>query len=154
MNRSAGQIFFPLLVGLTLFGCANNLSGPASVIETSAARAALADRVRFIENYVTFRRKYEKLDYDVMYQNNGGGMVPAPSDWDIRLIAAVPPTDVDSWIPTHAEKDDGPPPQWLQDLPGSIERYGIKEWYRKLGTQVGIDRARSIVAYRNTSMPD
>ncbi|MCY2992852.1 MAG: hypothetical protein NTY19_33970 [Planctomycetota bacterium] len=152
MNNSVGKLLVPLLIAFALAGCSP--SGPTSVAETSAAHAVLADRVRFIEHYVTFRRKYEKLDYDVTYQNNDGGMVPGPSDWDIRLIAAVPPTDVDGWIPTDAEKKDGSPPQWLRDLPDSIEREGLTEWYRKSGAELGIDRARSIVAYRSTSTPD
>jgi hypothetical protein len=154
MDNSAGKILIPLLIAFAFAGCSKTPSGPASVAETSAARPELADRVRFIENYVTFRRKYEKLEYDVTYQNNGGGMVPGPSDWDIRLIAVVPPTDVDGWIPTDVDKNDGSPLQWLRDLPGSIEKDGITEWYSKSGTEVGIDRARSIVAYRNTSTPN
>jgi len=154
MNNSVGKVLVLLLIAFALAGCSKTPSGPASVAETSAACADLADRVRFIEHYVTFRRKYEQLDYDVTYQNNGGGIVPGSSDWDIRLIAAVPPTDVDGWIPTGAEKKDGSPPQWLRDLPGSIEREGITEWYRKSGAELGIDRARSIVAYRNTSTPN
>lgn len=154
MNGPVGRILIPLLMGLALAGCSKSQSGPASVAETSAARANIGDRVRFIENYVTFRRKYEKLDYDITYQNNGGGLVPAPSDWDIRLIASVPQAKIDDWVPAGAEKTDGPSPDWLKGMPGSIERDGITEWYRKSGTVVGIDRERSIVAYRNTSTPE
>jgi hypothetical protein len=147
-------MLLPFLILVALVGCSGTQSGPPSVTETSAARAELADRIRFIENCVTFRRKYEKLDYDVAYQNNGGGMVPGPSDWDIRLIAVVPPGDVGGWIPADAEKTDGSAPEWVQDLPGPIERREITEWYRKSGIEVGIDRTRSIVAYRNASTPN
>jgi hypothetical protein len=151
MNSSAWKLLVSVLIAAAFTGCSK---GPAPVAETSAARPALADRVRFIENYVTFRRKYDKLEYGVMYQNNSGGMVAGPSDWDVRLIAVVPPKDVDGWIPAGVDKDEGAPPQWVRDLPGTIENDGITEWYGKSGTEVGIDRARSIVAYRNTSTPD
>ena len=114
----------------------------------------LLTAIQFLENYVTFRRQYQKLDYEIMYQNNGGGMVPAPSDWDIRLIAVVPETEIEAWVPAGAEKKDDPSPAWLNDLPGTIEREGLTEWYRKSGTMVGVDRERFIVAYRSTSMPD
>jgi hypothetical protein len=154
MNGCAGKILVPLLIGAAFAGCSNTPSGPASVTETSARRSELAGRVRFIENYVTFRRKYEKLEYDVMYQNNGGGMVPGPSEWDVRLIAVVPPADVDGWIPKDVQKDDGLAPQWLRDMPGSIKKDEVTQWYRKAGIEVGIDRAHSIVAYRNTSTPN
>jgi hypothetical protein len=88
-----------LLAGL-LTGCSSNApSGPASVAETSETRPRLEDRVEFIERYVTFRRTYRKLAYAVDYQNNSGGMVPGPSDWDIRLVAVVPAEEIDDWIP-------------------------------------------------------
>jgi hypothetical protein len=151
MNTPARAL---LLIAIMLSGCSKTASGPASVTETSVARTGLADRIRFLENYVTFRRQYEKLDYDIMYQNNGGGTVPAPSDWDIRLIAVVPKTEIQAWVPAGAEKKDDPSPAWLKDLPGTIERDGITEWYRKSGAVIGVDRERSIVAYRNTSTPE
>lgn len=154
MNQAMRRMLVPLLMAIILMSCAKAQSGPTSVTETSVARVELADRIQFIEEYVTFRRIYEKLDYDIMYQNNGGGMVPAPSDWDIRLIAVVPETEIDDWIPAGAEKKDDPSPAWVKDLPGPIERSGLTEWYRKSGTTVGVDRERSIVVYRNTSMPD
>jgi hypothetical protein len=154
MSGTAAKVLVPLFMGLALAGCSKSQPGPASVAETSSARANIGDRVRFIENYVTFRRTYEKLDYDIAYQNNGGGLVPAPSDWDIRLIASVPKAEMNDWVPVGAEKTDGPSPEWLKGMPGSIEREGITEWYRTSGTVVGLDRERSIVAYRNTSMPE
>lgn len=154
MNQTARRIFVSLLTSIVLMGCSSSQSGPESVTETSIARAELTDRIQFIEKYVTFRRTYEKLDYDIMYQNNGGGMVPAPSDWDIQLIAIVPKTEVDDWVPANVQKSDVSAPEWLEGLPGGIERHGITEWYRKSGTTVGVDRQRSIVAYRSTSTPD
>jgi len=114
----------------------------------------LADRIQFLEKYVTFRRTYEKLDYEIMYQNNGGGMVSAPADWDIRLIAVVPETEIDDWVPAEKEKSDPSAPAWLEGLPGGIERQGITEWYRKSGTTVGVDRERSTIVYRSASTPD
>lgn len=154
MRRFVAKLVVPMLIGIVFGGCTTHPSGPASVRENSDARPELADRVRFIEGYVTFRRKYDKLEYDVLYQNNGGGMVPGPSDWDIRLLAVVPSTEVDAWIPKGVAKAEAAPPQWLRELPGVIAKDGITEWYRKSGLEVGVDRSRAIVAYRNTSTPN
>lgn len=154
MNTPARLMTTVLLVALALTGCSNTASGPASAAETSATRNELADRIQFLENYVTFRRQYEKLDYDIMYQNNGDGMVPGPSDWDIRLIAVVPKAEMEQWIPAGSEKSEGLAPDWVKDLPGTIDRAGLTEWYNEGGTKIGVDRERSIIAYRNTSMPD
>ena len=147
------QMLNSLLMTFAMAGCSSSPSGPASVEETSAARADLRDRIQFIERYVAFRRDYKNLEYEVSYQNNEDGMVPGPSDWDIRLIAAVPPGAVDLWISANLQRIDGSQPQWLGDLPGSIEKNGITEWYKNGGTEIGIDRERSIVAYRNSSTP-
>ncbi len=74
---------------------------------------------------------------DILYQNNGGGMVPRHHDWDIRLLAVVPSAELDDWIPEGAEPNSDPPPGWLTELPGNIERAGITEWYRKARGQGG-----------------
>ncbi|MGB6013734.1 MAG: hypothetical protein WBG32_03310, partial [Nodosilinea sp.] len=66
-----------LLLFTGLIGCSpNGSSGPPSANETSASRPQIKERVKFIEQYVTFRRAYDELEYDMFYQNNGGGMVP------------------------------------------------------------------------------
>lgn len=147
------RILSLLLAGFLLLGCSKPPSGPPSVHETSVERSALADRVAFVEQYVTFRRSYEQLDYDIMYQNNGGGMVPGPSDWEIRLIAVVPADEIDDWVPDGSMKKVDTSSEWLSDLPGMIERGAISEWYHHGGTVVGIDRENSVVAFRSTSTP-
>lgn len=154
MSTDAGTTAAVLFTAIQLLGCSGTAPGPASAAETSAARSALADRIRFLESYVTFRRGYESLDYDIMYQNNGGGLIPGPSDWDIRLIAVVPRAEIDAWIPDGVERIDGLAPGWLKDLPGETDRSGIAEWYVVGGMTIGVDRDRSVVAYRNTSNPD
>ena len=151
MKKLTGKLV-PIFIAYMLMGCSNPSSGPESVTETSISHAHLADRIQFIENYVTFRRTYIRLDYDVNYHNNSGGFVPGPSDWDIQLLAVVPSKEVDQWIPGKAIKNEVSSSQWLQTLPGSIDKTGITEWYQQSGIEVGIDREQSIVAYRNTSM--
>ncbi|MBX3418859.1 MAG: hypothetical protein KF851_14735 [Pirellulaceae bacterium] len=154
MTIPARLIISVLLVAVTLSGCSNRATGPASVVATSATQNRLADKIQFLENYVTFRRQYEELDYDIMYQNNGGGMVPGPSDWDIRLIAVVPIAEIEESVLDGVKKLEGSPPDWVKNLPGSIDRTGLTEWYNKGGTTIGVDRERSIVVYRYTSTPD
>jgi hypothetical protein len=141
-----------LLAGLSI-GCSSKApSGPASVSETSKARARLKDRVEFIERYVTFRRTYLNLEYAVDYQNNSGGMVPGPSDWDIKLVAVVPAEEIDDWIPEGAARADHAPPKWVESVPGDIPRDKVTEWYRKGSSMaVGVHRETSTVVYRNST---
>jgi hypothetical protein len=142
-----------LLTAIALFGCSMSpLSGPKSVKETSAVRALLSDRIEFIENYVNFRRSYNKLEYVVLYQNNGSGMVPGPSDWDIKILAVVPANEVAEWIPAKATRSQIQPPPWLNTMPGNIPVTNITEWYQTGRSVIGVDRATSTIAYRNTTM--
>jgi hypothetical protein len=88
--------FCPATVALLLMvvcavGCTR--SGPATTSTTSAGFSPLAKRVEFLHQCVAFRRTYETLDFDIMYQNNGGTL-PGPSDWDIRFVATVPAAEL------------------------------------------------------------
>jgi hypothetical protein len=144
-----------LLTTVALCGCSTSpWSGPKSVKETSAVRALLSDRIEFIENYVNFRRSYDKLEYVVLYQNNGSGMVPGPSDWDIKILAVVPANEVAEWIPAKATRSQRQPPSWLKTMSGNIPVTSITEWYQTGSSVTGVDRATSTIAYRNTTIPE
>lgn len=151
-NRWIGlaAVFLLLLAGRRLA----LLSGPRSVDETSESRRELSDRTAFIDRYVPFQRTYLELEYDVEFHNTSG-VPPGPSDWDIRLVARVPAEELDDWIPPGANRVEGPPPDWLETVPGAIPTDGIHEWYEvePLGyTNIGIDRQNNIVAYRDWAM--
>ena len=116
--------------------------------ETSATRPALADRVDFIEQYVNFRRKYKQLEYDVSFMN-GGSFPPAPSEWDIRIVASVDPADLDEWVIAGKRDLQMKTPDWVATTARTLNVDTISEWYVDGGRAVGIDREHSIVVYRN-----
>ena len=97
-----------ILLMSALVGCGGP-TGPASTNTTSDALPSLAQRVEFLERYVTFRRQYQELGFHIVYHNNGGGGVPGPSDWDIRVVAVVPPEQLPQWLPP----DGAPAPAHL-----------------------------------------
>ncbi len=135
-----------------LSGCSTpTKSGPKSVSETSRSRPELAARIAFIEQYVTFSRTYLKLEYDIQYNNHSEGMVPGPSDWDIKILAVVPPDEIEDWIPKGVSKSKGAPPAWVASMKAEISTDGVTEWYEKERIKVGIDRTDSIVVYRNAT---
>jgi hypothetical protein len=135
-----------ILVLVLLVACTPN--GPASTHTNSSGFSTINQRAAFLEKYVTFRRTYESLDFDVAYYENSGGMVPGPSEWDIRLVATVPASELESWIPQGAQPSTKAH-EWLRSVPTTLELTGIDEWYGDKGRSVGIDRDRRIVAYRN-----
>ena len=121
-----------LLTALAVAGCGGS-SGPPTIDTTSDALPSLERRVEFLERYVTFRRGYTDLGFHISYQNNGGGMVPGPSDWDIRLVAAVPPAELASWVPPGLTPTPSADTQWLAGVPGDGRAAGIGEWYNWSG---------------------
>jgi hypothetical protein len=135
-----------LLVAL-LAGCGGS-GGPATTRTSSASLPTLAERVEFLQRYVTFRRSYRELGFQIVYFNGGGDWVPGPSEWDIRLMAVVPPEELASWVPAGATAVSAADRAWLDVVPGAEQAAGITEWYSGPGSVVGIDRAKSIVAYR------
>lgn len=135
-----------LLAVVWIAGCGQ--SGPATTSTNSSRYATVQERADFLHQYVTFRRTYETLDFDITYHNNSG-IVPGPSDWDVRLIATVPASELEAWVPrgvpaAPAVQDR----QWLQSVPTSLDLSGISEWYDEGRRIVGLDRIRRIVVYR------
>jgi hypothetical protein len=138
-----------LFTGMVLLtGCGK--SGPESTNCTSTGFATLNDRIEYLQRYVKFRRTYETLDFAIQYSDNSGGMVPGPSDWDVRLVAVVPAAEIADWVSvgTPASTSDA---DWLKSVPTSLDLSGIKEWYVDGKKIVGVDRAKRIVVYRNTT---
>ena len=136
-----------LLLTAALVGCGRP-TGPASTDTSSDALPSLEQRVEFLQRYVTFRRGYRDLDFHVRYHNNSGGRVPGPSEWDIRLVATVPPAEIAEWVPTGVTPTPSADTQWLVGVPGAERAAGIREWYTGPGLVVGVDRDHSVVAYR------
>lgn len=123
--------------------------GPRTVDTTSAQFATLQQKIDFLNQYVSFRHTYHELDFAVYFVDNGGGMVPGPSEWDIRLVAIVPEETLNDWVPDGAAPLAGPPDRkWLDRVPTSQDLSGIDHWYDDSGRTVGIDRQQHLVACR------
>lgn len=122
-------------------------NGPPSTQTDSSEFATVAERVAFLDQYVSFRRTYETLDFDIAYHNNRAG-VPGPSDWDVRLVATVPASDLNDWVPDGVVPADTADAAWLRAVPTALDTSGLDEWYVDGGRTIGLDRHRRIVAYR------
>lgn len=125
--------------------------GPTSTQTNSAGMTTLVDRTKFLHEYVRFRRTYETLDFDIEYHNNGGGMVPGPSDWDVRLVATVPASEISAWVPTGIQSSRSSDTEWLKSVPTKLDVSGVSEWYVDGQRVVGLDRGKRIVVYRSST---
>jgi hypothetical protein len=127
-------------------GCGR--SGPASTETDSTSFATLQSKIDFLHNHVSFRRNYLSLEFSIFYRDGSAGGLPSPSDWDIRLIAQVPPEELGQWVPPGGQPVATVDTGWLTIVPGSEKAAGIKEWYLEPRRVIGIDRNQGVVAYR------
>lgn len=123
--------------------------GPPTASARSDQFSTLAQKISFLKKYFNPPGTYETLDFAINYRNGGDGILPSPSEWNVRIIATVPAGELDAWIPEDAEKLDKPPDahRWLLNPTTPLDLSGVKEWYRKGGRMVGLDRANRIVDY-------
>ncbi len=134
---------------LIIFACGE--SGPPSTRKASSSFATTEEKVAYLHQYVPFKRTYTDVDFLVWYQNNSGGMVPGPSDWDIRVIAIVPIDELSKWIVGYTKVDKSYDLAWVKEISTSINYSDSFEWYQSGRIIVGIDRLKSIIVYRNST---
>ena len=143
------RMFSMLMLCAILLGCGTE--GPSSTMTKSDSFTSLTEKINFLNQYVIFRRVYEELDFDINYQNNSGGMVPGPSDWDIRIIAIVPQEQLSLWTKELAPYAEMKNIKWLSSVPTTIDYSNIKQWYQGNRKTVGIDPVKRIIVYRLSS---
>jgi hypothetical protein len=145
-------ILLLLLTVVCVAGC-GEADGPQSTETSSTKFSTLSEKVEFLEQYVKFRRTYEDMDFVIYYRNGSEGRLdtPAPSEWDIRIIAKVPSAELSQWTkglsPTTSPEVD-----WLGDLPGRIDHSGVSVWFQSDRRLVGVDEDNAIIVYRNMAM--
>lgn len=115
-------------------------AGPASTTTHSATLSELAARRAFLERYVTFRRRYDTLDFRIEFHNGGeGGRIttPGPSDWDIVIAARVPAEEIPRWTAGLTRVEDEARTEALRPWVAACVRKsatslpleGVRMWY-------------------------
>ncbi len=70
-------------------------------LTTDTDSRAFVDRAKklgFLRRYVKLPTEVRNVEFSIVYRDNSHGLVPGPSDWDIRYIVRVDPQDVDAWL--------------------------------------------------------
>ena len=97
--------FTLLMLMLLLTGCSpdsppsSNARGePDRTTDTwSSSFESKGDKLDFLERYLIFFSEVEDAEFHVVYYDNSGGLIPGPSDWDIRVALKVAPEDIPLW---------------------------------------------------------
>ena len=55
------------------------------------------EKLAFLCGYMTMPSEVIDAEYHIVYHDNSGGLIPGPSDWDIRVVLKVAPEDTYRW---------------------------------------------------------
>ena len=94
-----------ILLILLLTGCSSNATPsfttrgePDLTTDTwSSTFDNKEDKLDFLEKYITLFSEVQDTEYHIIYHDNSGGMIPGPSDWDIRVALKIAPEDIMLW---------------------------------------------------------
>jgi len=139
---------------------------PSRSLTTNTDSQSLPDkqaRLAFLARYLRSKSPIVDAEYVIRYQDNSGGMIPGPSDWDIRAVLQVEgQTSVwhAGWAPcpTQGPSDAGPPgvdTTWAEPLLGRRAQWQTRRssprCYRSAHSVVLVYEEDNLVVYRNTS---
>ena len=123
--------------------------GKGKTTDTVSSKfTTLVEKREFLERYMKFRRSYDDLHFHISFIDGDSGMVPGPTEWNLRVLAVVPEGQIDQWIDGLSAAPD-PELNWISDLPkvpSDLSRY---KWYEGDRVIVGIDRESRTVLYWN-----
>ena len=133
-----------LVTLLALVSCGED----KSTTTDSRAFSTLAEKKEFLEKYASFRRSYQSLDFNISYRDGESGLVASPTEWDIRLLAEVPPQEIDQWF-HDLEPTTNADQTWISEIPNAPSDLSGFKWYQDSRRTVGIDQDKRMVLYRN-----
>ena len=75
-------------------------------------------RLAFLTRYVSARSPISDAEFIIRYQDNSGGAVPGPSDWDIRAVVQIERAGAAAWHEGWAAcaGEDAPDTSWAAPL--------------------------------------
>jgi hypothetical protein len=154
------------LASTALVGCRPDRTAHVN----SRTQPNVAAKQQLLERYVTFRRTYLTLDYQIDFDDDTS-FVPGPSTTrcDVRVHATIPTAEAPQWI-AGLEPDAAPPtaarPSWIAAIPNAPVSVSGFTWYRDkpspssldgnsdAGRRVGLSPDHAEVLYRLVCTPN
>ena len=82
-------------------------------------------KIAFLKKYLKMPSAIEEAEFHVVYQDNSGGLVPGPSDWDIQVVLRVKLENVPLWT-NGMTRVDLADLSWGYSLLPSAEQWAVK----------------------------
>ncbi len=76
------------------------------------------EKIAFLKRYVKLFSPVSAAEYHIVYHDNSGGLLPGPSEWDIKIALVIAPSDVPKWIAGFREAGkDECDLSWVREIP-------------------------------------
>lgn len=98
------------------------------------------DKIVFLQKYIKTFSTIVDTEFYINYFDNSVGIIPGPSDWEMRVALIVPEDSVKNWTEGfHEVKKDEIEMNWWNDLPLTTEewqRSSTPKFYKRPNEQV------------------
>lgn len=64
----------------------------------SAGFSSSEERLAFLAEYLITPGEVLDAEYHIVYHDNSTGLIPGPSDWDVRVALKINPDDIELWL--------------------------------------------------------
>ena len=78
------------------------------------------------------------------------GLVPGPTEWDIRIMAIVPEVEIEQWF-DGLTPASAPDQTWVSNIPNALGDLRDFKWYEDSRRIVGVNREIRMVLYRSSA---
>jgi hypothetical protein len=120
----------------------------------SLAMTSVSEKVAFLNRYAKMPSTPLDVEFHIIYQDNAGGMVAGPSEWDIKFAVIVKDEEISKWTAGFQQFPDAESDfSWAEDiLPHDAKwaREGDAEYYRRSegGAEMAVYPKKSLILKR------
>ena len=147
------MLFLSLFSSLLIMaGCTGgSIAGVDRTTDTRSTNLATeAEQIEFLGEYVNLKSAVSETEFHIVYHDNSGGMVPGPSDWDVRAVMVV--DDVALWIEgkTVVGTADF---SWADSMVGEgLRPSGSPQYFSNGSTTIAVYEPENIILFYSTTM--
>ena len=132
-------------------GCSSRPSADLTTDTKSTELTTEGEKIEFLGRYVTFKSAVSQTVFHIIYYDNSGGLVPGPSDWDIRAVMRV--EDVTGWIEGKTVVDSADF-SWAEGLlTDELRPTSQPIYYTNQTTTIAVFEPEQIIYFRSTTTP-
>lgn len=120
-------MFFCCILFLILL-CSKIIYNPKSLTTNTCSNEFknLTEKIEFISQYDDVPDNVVDVEFDIFYKDNSGGMIPGPSDWQIKCLYEVSSMDIEAIIESYSNIEaDLINMEWWSEL--DLVKFGVKD---------------------------